>query len=131
MVRKPEKIQNHKQLRVWQEAYKFSLMVYDLATKLPPEEKYNLASQLRRAALSIPTNIVEGFYRYSPKEFVRYLKVSYSSLGECESLVGFGRARNYFTEQDTLMAKNQAIKVAKLTNALIKTLLSKIKNSPR
>jgi len=77
----------HKDLIVWKDGLIVVEMIYTIARKLPPEEKYGLSSQLRRAAVSIPTNIAEGAARQSRKEYIQYCYISFASLSEIETLL--------------------------------------------
>lgn len=78
-------IKTHKDLDVWKEAMSLAKEVYDLAENFPKEETYGLVSQIRRAAVSIPSNIAEGAARNSTKEFIQSLYVSLGSLAELET----------------------------------------------
>ncbi|MCK4644477.1 four helix bundle protein [bacterium] len=86
----------YRKLIVWQKADEMAYQVY-LATKnFPKEENYGITSQLRRAALSVPTNIVEGFGRQGKKEFKYFLNISLGSLAETEYLIDFSLRLGYF-----------------------------------
>ena len=69
-------------LMVWQEAHKFVLMVYGITQNYPNEEKYGLVSQMRRAAVSIPANIAEGFKRHGIRDKIRFYNIAEASLEE-------------------------------------------------
>ena len=93
-------MQDYHQLDIWKRAMDYAVVVYELAATLPPEEKYNLASQLRRAVTSAPLNIAEGCGVASNAEFARFLSYAYSSLKEvvtalelCERLYPLLRER--------------------------------------
>jgi four helix bundle protein len=87
-------------LIVWQKADEFAYQIYLKTRSFPKEERYGLTSQLRRSALSIPVNIVEGYTRFSKKEFKRFLTISLGSLTETEYLLEFSKRLNLFTEND-------------------------------
>ncbi len=76
------KISSFRDLKVWQKAHELVLDIYKLTKKFPQEEKYGLISQMRRAAVSITTNIVEGFRRISVKESLNFYNISNGSLEE-------------------------------------------------
>jgi len=78
-----EKIKNFQDLRIWQKGIEVVKDIYILSKKLPKEELYGLTSQMRRSAISIPSNIVEGFRRYHNKEYKQFL---YIALGSCAEL---------------------------------------------
>ncbi|BCB96592.1 hypothetical protein JZK55_17420 [Dissulfurispira thermophila] len=73
---------NYKNLIVWQKAHQLALMVYRLIESFPRHEQYALTSQIRRAVLSIPTNIVEGYNRKSKKEFIHFIDIALGSIAE-------------------------------------------------
>lgn len=76
------KIKKFKDLVVWQKAHNLTLEIYKITQKFPPDEKYGIVSQMRRAAYSIPANIVEGHSRKSKKEFLQFLNIAKGSLEE-------------------------------------------------
>ena len=81
MNREPAK--TFEDLLVWQKAHQFVLAVYQLTKTFPKEEKYGLTSQFRRAAISIPANIAEGFKKRGPNDKVRFMNIAQGSLEEC------------------------------------------------
>ena len=78
-------VKTHKDLDVWKKAMSLVKEVYELTARFPKEETYGLVSQIRRAAVSIPSNIAEGAARNSSKEFIQFLYVSLGSLAELET----------------------------------------------
>jgi len=86
-------------LAIYQKADQLAHGVYKIAKKLPREEMFGLSSQLKRAVLSVPTNIVEGYARHSDQAFKNFLAISYSSLVEVEYLL-------YFTYQENLVSQD-------------------------
>jgi len=90
--------QPYHSLLVYQKADQFLMDVYYISTIFPKEEIYGVTSQLRRAALSVVLNIVEGHARGSQKEFVRFLYISRASLSECAYLLEFCLKIKYITE---------------------------------
>jgi four helix bundle protein len=78
-----------KSLEVWKKADELAFHIYELTKRFPKEELYGLTSQIRRAALSIPTNIVEGYSRKGDKELARFVGISLGSLAETKYLVHF------------------------------------------
>ena len=85
-----------KKLLVWQKADELAYQVYLLTKNFPREESYGLTSQLRRAAISIPVNIVEGTGRQGKKELKQFVNISLGSLAEVEYLLEFSRRLTYF-----------------------------------
>jgi four helix bundle protein len=86
---------NYRNLIVWQKAHELALLIYRLTDKFPMHERYALTTQIRRAALSIPTNIVEGYNRKSKKEFVHFIDIALGSLAEVEYLLEFSVDMGY------------------------------------
>ena len=80
-----DEIKTHKDLKVWQEAMKLAKVVYKLTGDFPKEEVYGLSSQMRRAAVSVPSNIAEGAARASNLEFIHFLYIALGSLSELET----------------------------------------------
>lgn len=77
-------MQNYKDLKVWQKAHDFTLKMYKVVASFPKEETYNLTSQIKRSASSIPTNIAEGCGRFSQKELANFLQIALGSSHELE-----------------------------------------------
>ena len=90
-----------KELEVWQLADSLALDVYKATKSFPSEEHYGLTSQLRRAALSIPTNIVEGCSRMGNRELYRYSIIALGSLGEVKYLLTFADRLGYLTDDSS------------------------------
>jgi four helix bundle protein len=88
-------MRNFKQLLIWQKGFQITINAINLVTKFPKEEKFNLSSQISRAAVSIPSNIAEGSSRKSPKEFSRYLEIALGSSFELETQILIAEAAGY------------------------------------
>ena len=86
---------NYKKLIIWQKADKLAHLVYKLTEFFPKHEIFGLTSQLRRAAISVPLNIVEGYNRTSKKELRRFIDISLGSLAEVEFLLEFSKDLDY------------------------------------
>lgn len=78
-------IHSYKELIVWQRAMELVTEVYAVTERFPKDEKYGLISQMRRAAVSVPSNIAEGRHRGTKKEFVNFLRIALGSVGELET----------------------------------------------
>lgn len=90
----------YKKLIVWQKADGLARLVYKKTKFFPREEMYGITSQLRRAALSVPLNIVEGYTRRSKKELGQFLNIALGSLAETEYLLDFVFSLSYLNEQN-------------------------------
>lgn len=95
-----DKLVGYKKLIAWQLADKLAWVVYELTDKFPRHEIYGLTSQLRRAVLSIPLNIVEGYARNNKNEFRHFLRIALGSLAEVDYLLRFSLKRKYITQKD-------------------------------
>jgi four helix bundle protein len=102
-----------------------AVAVYELSKKLPKEELYGFTSQLRRAALSVPLNIVEGFARYKSQDHRRFLEISYGSLKETIYLLTFGVKIKYFTEFEVSQLVNDYTETSRMLWSKIQTLKNK------
>lgn len=121
MNRQPARI--FTDLPVWQKAHSFVISIYHMSKTFPRSEMYGLTSQLRRAAVSIPANITEGFGKKSVKDKIRFLDFSRGSLEECRYYLILTRDIGY-CDIKVLMAKLE--ETSKLLSASIKTLESKL-----
>jgi four helix bundle protein len=112
------KLTGHKDLDVWKKSMALVLDVYKSTQNFPTHELYGLTSQMRRSAVSIPSNIAEGAARNSEKEFIRFLYISLGSLAELETQLIIAHELKYL--QDGFEHKIIAIK--KMLNGLIAAL---------
>ena len=116
---------SHKSLLVWQQSMSFAEKIYKLTQNFPDTERYGLVSQLRRAAVSIPSNIAEGFGRKGSKEFVQFLRVAFGSSSEIETQVELARRLNYVSEEDYIRTIDSLVIIRKMLNKLISKLSTK------
>ena len=105
-------------LNVWQEAKKLVVEVYRLLDEFPKFENYALCDQIRRAVISVPSNIAEGSGRKSLKEKNHFLEISYGSLMETYNQLLIAVALSYITEESVNIVKPSIDSVAKMINAL-------------
>ena len=90
----------YKDLKVWQKADNLAIEIYKITKTFPKEEIYGLTSQLRRAGLSIPTNIVEGYTRKGDKELSRFVSIAIGSMAETEYLLDVSKRLGYMKETE-------------------------------
>jgi four helix bundle protein len=110
-------LSSFQQLKVWKKAHRLVLRVYELTGKYPKDERYGLVSQMRRAAVSVPANIAEGFKRRSPREKTRFYNIAEGSLEELKYFFILSRDLGYLnTNQDEL---SQADEIGRMLNGLI------------
>jgi four helix bundle protein len=113
---------NFKELLTWQRAMDLVEAVYLTTKTFPKDELYGLTSQMRRAAISIPSNIAEGQGRDHTKEFVHFLSVAYGSLSELETQILIAARIQYVTSQDSEKLLGLVGEVGRLLNGLSKSL---------
>lgn len=87
-----DKIRDFRDLRVWQAAMNLAVRVYALIRSFPAQETYGLSAQLRRAVISVPSNIAEGYRRESTKEYLQHLSIAQASLAEVALRLGYSNA---------------------------------------
>ena len=114
-------MQRFTELKVWQRSHALVLRVYQLSAEFPAAERFGLVAQLRRAALSVPTNIAEGSKRESRQEYARFLNIAEGSLAETEYLLLVGRDLSYVTMNTVQPLLVEADEIARMLNALRKT----------
>ena len=87
-------------LEVWHKSIDFADEVYRLTKRFPDEERFGLTSQMRRAAVSVASNVAEGSARYSRNDFARFIEIATGSLFEVVTQATIGRRQNYLTETE-------------------------------
>ena len=111
---------DYKDLKVWQESMSLVVSIYTLVKVLPKQETYALSDQLRRAVVSVPSNIAEGQNRNTSKEFVQFLYISLGSISEVETQLLIGQRLKYFDNIENEL--NSITKIRKMLNALINSI---------
>jgi four helix bundle protein len=112
-----ERILHFRQLEAWQEAHKLVLMVYQVTKSFPRDEHFGLVTQMRRAAVSTPANIAEGFKRRGIQDKIRFYNVSEGSLEELKYYLILSKDLGYISSDEALMAQSET--VGRLLNGLI------------
>ncbi len=115
---------SYRDLIVWQKAMALTKQVYQLTKSFPPDEIYGLTSQIRRCAISIPSNIAEGRGRNSDKEFIRFLNITLGSLYELQTQLELAHSFNYLSDYKNL--NDLSIEVEKMLNSLINSKKAKV-----
>ena len=118
-------LKNFKELNVWQKAYKLCLEIYRITKKFPNEEKYGLSSQMRRAAVSIPSNISEGYGRRTTPDYIRSLYIAYGSNCELETQTLLSGDLGYIENEKQKLLLERISEVERMLKALIKSLENK------
>lgn len=115
------KISAFTDLEVWQKAHQLVLLIYKITKEFPKDEMFGLVSQMRRAAVSITSNIAEGFSRFSYKEKVQFYAISLSSLSELQSQLLIARDIPYLPQEKFEAAYNLSFDVQRMLRRLITT----------
>lgn len=116
------KIQSHKDLIVWQKAMELVIAIYNLTDQLPKSEIYGLTSQMRRAVVSIPSNIAEGRRRSSRKDFRNFLLNAFGSGAELETQIEIAKNLNFSRNLDYSKVDNLLEEVMKMLNKITSNL---------
>lgn len=114
--------QSFKDIIAWQKAHLFVLFVYKLTNCFPVEERFGLCPQFRRAAVSIPANIAEGYKKLSKADKLRLMNIAQGSLEECRYYILLSKDLNYITELDYNDLTRSIEEVSKLLNAYCRSI---------
>ena len=112
----------YKDLIAYQKAYRLALEVYRATSKFPKSEQYGLAMQMRRSAVSTPSNIAEGYRRGSRKEYIRFLRVAFGSCSELETQISLSVDLKFLLDNDKKILLGLVNDVGRLLTNLIKSL---------
>ncbi|MGH8492795.1 MAG: four helix bundle protein [Moraxellaceae bacterium] len=118
---------SHKDLMVWQESMQLAQLVYQLTARFPADERFGLVSQMRRAAVSVPSNIAEGAARQHTKELVQFLRVASGSLAELDTQTELAISLGFLQEDMNLGRRIE--RVTALVLALAQSLKRKMGNA--
>ena len=111
-------VRSYRELIVWQKGMDLVMLVYQVTKVFPKEERYGLTSQIRRSAVSVPSNIAEGQGRRSPADFKRFLSIARGSLQEVETQIMIASRLNYIEKTQEQKLLRLSTEVAKLLNGL-------------
>ncbi len=117
-------MKNHKDLDLWRISMDFVEKIYKISSRFPKEEMYGLTSQIRRAAVSIPSNIAEGAARQGNKEFIQFLYISLGSLSEVETQIILANRLGFAKNIEIFL--NDITRIKKMLNGLISHLKGRI-----
>jgi len=119
-------MKTHKDLDVWQEGISLVIDVYKIIKQFPSEERFGLVDQIKRSAVSIPSNIAEGAARNSGKDFIRFLHISLGSLAELETQLIISNKLKFISYEELGKFDSQFISIRKKILGLIKYLKKKL-----
>jgi four helix bundle protein len=121
-------MRTHKDLEVWKKSMEMVTKIYTLTRSFPKEELYGLTNQMRRAAVSVPSNIAEGAGRNSSKELLQFLYYATGSLSELETQLIIAHNLEYFNNEQKQDIDTMVSEIFKMLSGLIKSLKNQLVN---
>mgnify|MGYP001822478931 FL=1 len=115
-------MRDHTKLRAFELADEVAVLVYRVTAGFPREELYGLTSQMRRAAVSVPSNIVEGCARDSQADYLRFLYIAFGSLRELHYQLRLSKRLGFLRNQDSSLLEAKIVETEKVLNGLIRAL---------
>lgn len=115
-------MRDHTKLKVFDLADEVAVMIYKVTKGFPKEEMYGLTSQLRRAAVSVPSNIVEGCARESETEYLRFLEIAFGSLKELHYQFDLSKRLGYASGRDAIDCESKIVEAEKALAALMRSI---------
>ncbi len=115
-------MRDHNKLRAFQLADEVALLTYQVTAGFPQEERYGLTSQIRRAAVSVPSNIVEGCARDTHSDYLRFLYIAFGSLRELHYQMDLSRRLGLLSNDDAEVVEPKIVETEKVLNGLIQAL---------
>lgn len=119
-------MKSHKDLEIWKRSVDFVTFIYEMTKSFPKEEIYGLTNQLRRAAVSIPSNISEGAARKHSKEFIQFLYVALGSIAELETQIIISENLKYLNKDRSMNIQNELTELRRMILGLIRQISNKI-----
>ncbi|PCI27803.1 four helix bundle protein [Candidatus Wolfebacteria bacterium] len=113
-------LHSHKELIVWQKSVSFVESIYSLTRSFPKEEQFGLVSQMRRAAVSVPSNIAEGRARGTRKDFVHFLRISFASCAELETQLEISKRLSFGKEEEYTTTDTLLLEIRKMLSVMIR-----------
>lgn len=115
-------MRDHTKLRAFELADELAILVYRVTAGFPKEELFGLTSQLRRASVSVPSNIVEGCARDSEAEYLRFLNIAFGSLRELHYQLNLSKRLGFLPKEDSSLLESTVVETEKVLNGLIRAL---------
>ncbi len=122
-------MRDHTQLRAFELADEVAMLVYPVTAGFPKEELFGLTSQIRRAAVSVPSNIVEGCARASEAEYLRFLNIAFGSLRELDYQLNLSKRLGFLRNEDSSLLEPKVVETEKVLNGLIRALRDNVSPS--
>ena len=111
-------MQRFTDLKVWQRSHALVLTIYRATARFPPDERFGITSQLRRAAVSVPSNIAEGSKRQGRRDYARFLNIAEGSLGETQYLLMLARDLGHLPQDVAAPLLDEADEIARMLHTL-------------
>jgi len=119
-------LRNYRDLQVWQKAYQLCLEIYKATGEFPKNELYGITAQIRRAAVSVPSNVAEGYGRKTTKEYIQFLYIAYGSICELETQILLSGDLGYIEAGKLKKIQDGIGEVERMLKALINSLERKL-----
>jgi four helix bundle protein len=120
------KLRDHRDLRMWNLSMSLTQSIYETTRTFPADERFGLTAQMRRAAVSIPANIAEGFGRETTGAYIQFVRISQGSAKELETLIDIAKRVGFLNEDRAAGLAATVTEVSKMTRALIRALERKV-----
>jgi len=121
------RLDSFKDLIVWQKSYELALLTYKITEKYPKNEQFNLVSQMRRCAISIPSNIAEGSKRSTRKDYANFLSIAEGSLAELETQTLLSKDLSFISQEEKSVCVSLIVEIGKMLHSMINKLCKNIK----
>jgi len=118
-------VKHYRELIVWQKSVDLVEAIYRISQRFPGDERFGLTAQLRRAAVSIPSNIAEGQSRGTARDFNKFLDIANGSLAELETQLIIAARLSYITSEELDIALSKSAEIGRLLNGLQKSIVAK------
>jgi four helix bundle protein len=115
-------MRDHTKLRAFELADEVAILVYQITTGFPKEELFGLTAQIRGAAVSVPSNIVEGCARDGEADYLRFLNIAFGSLRELHYQLSLSKRLGFFPNEDSFLIEAKVVETEKVLNGLIRSL---------
>jgi four helix bundle protein len=115
-------VKSIEELEVFKKAHKITVEIYEITKAFPQDEKFALVSQMRRAAYSIPSNLMEGGHRLNKKEYRQFAGIAKGSVGELKYFLMLSKDLGYISEKKFFILRESAEEVSKMLGGLVKSL---------
>lgn len=119
-------MKSHKDLEVWKRSVDLVTLIYDVTSRYPKDENYGITNQIRRAAISIPSNLSEGAARNHSKEFIQFLHICLGSISELETQIIISENLKFLSKVDSTRIQNELTELRRMFLGLIRNIKSNV-----